>query len=636
MAEPAAHEQSGAEVETHEFQAEVSRLLDIVANALYSKREVFIRELISNSADACDRRRYQALTDPSLGVEGGHYEITIAVSEKAKTITFSDNGVGMNHDDLVAHLGTIARSGTAAFLDQMAAASADGGTPDITQIGQFGVGFYSAFTVAESVDVLSRKVGEEPAWRWRSDGKGSFSVSAAARDQAGTDVTLHLKKDAKEFLERQRIELVVRRYADHISFPITLQHDGDRQTLNAGSALWMRGKSEIDEEQYAEFYRTVAGAFDAPWLTMHNKAEGRIEYTSLLFVPSTAPLDLYDPVRRPRLRLYVKRVFITDDCPGLLPPYLRFLRGVVDSEDLPLNISREMLQSNPVVDRISAALVKRLLGELKKRATKDPDGYMAFWGNFGSVLKEGIYEDAERRGELLELARFASTHGDQLVSLRDYRERMVPGQDAIYYMSGESAETIASSPQLEGFRARGVEVLLLSDPVDDFWLSAVDGYEDTPFKSVTQGGADLSKLGEAPDSTVKDEDPDAKTAVDRLVAMMQLTLKDSVKAVRASDRLTESPVCLVADDGDLDMRLERMLRQQNRAGFTSLRILEVNPEHDVIRKLAGQVGAPGGEALVEDAAQLLLDQARIVEGEPLPDPAAFSRRLARFVGRGLG
>ncbi len=636
MAETAADDQSGVQTETHEFQAEVSRLLDIVANALYSNREVFIRELISNGADACDRRRYQALTDPDLGVDGGDYGITIAVSAKARTITFADNGIGMNHDDLVAHLGTIARSGTAAFLEQMAAASAEGGAPDLTQIGQFGVGFYSAFTVADSVDVISRKVGEETAWHWQSDGKGRFSVSAAERDQVGTDVTLHLKKDAKEFLEKARIEQVVRRYADHIPFPIELEHDGDRQTLNAGSALWMRGKSEISDDQYAEFYRTTAGAFDAPWLTLHNKAEGRIEYTSLLFVPSAAPLDLYDPLRRPRLRLYVKRVFITDDCPGLLPPYLRFLRGVVDSEDLPLNISREMLQSNPVVDRIGAALVKRLLGELKKRANKDPEGYAAFWDNFGSVLKEGIYEDSERRAELLELSRFASTHGDQPVSLHAYRERMVDGQDAIYYLSGESAETIAASPQLEGFRARGVEVLLLSDPVDDFWINTVGGFEDIPFTSVTQGGADLSKLGEVPDRPSKDEDPEAKTAVDRLVAMMQLSLKDAVKAVRASDRLTESPVCLVADDGDLDMRLERMLRQQNRAGMTSLRILEVNPEHEVIRKLAGQIGAPGGEALIEDAALLLLDQARIVEGEPLPDPAEFSKRMARFVGRGLG
>jgi molecular chaperone HtpG len=616
--------------ETRSFQAEVSRLLDIVAHSLYSDKKVFLRELISNASDACDRRRYLALTEPSLGAPDGAYRVVIRPDAKTKTLTIEDNGIGMTETDLVENLGTIARSGTAAFVRGL-----DGESKrDLSMIGQFGVGFYSSFMVAERVEVTSLKAGETQAHCWASDGKGEFTVSPAEKAEIGTQIVLYIREAETEFLETHRLSTVVKTYADHIALPIVLINGDKEETLNSASALWTRPKSDISTEQYKEFYHSVGHSFDDPWLTLHWKAEGVLEYTSLLFVPSSKPFDLFDPARKHAVRLYVRRVFVTDDCPDLLPSYLRFVKGVVDSEDLPLNISRETLQANPMIAKIRQGLVKRVLGDLAKKGTDAPEEYAKFWENFGAVLKEGLYEDYEQREALLGLARFKSTAVEGLTSLEDYVGRMKQGQKVIFTITGDSAEAVLRSPQLEGFRAKGVEVLLLTDPVDEFWLPSVGKFRSFEFKSVTRGGADLSAI-EGTDGKKESDGPEPPKGTESLIALLKLTLADAVKDVRASERLTDSPVCLVADEDDMDMHLARLLKQHGRATETAKRILEINPHHVLIQRLAAQVSIQGSAAKLEDAAWLLLDQARIVEGETLPDPASFARRLAVCLERGL-
>ena len=632
--------------ETFTFQAEVSKLLDIVAHALYSQKEIFLRELISNASDACDKLRYDSLTNPGLVGDSGIFQIKLTTDKKAKTLTISDNGIGMNREDLVETLGTIARSGTQAFMDALTQAKSvkdkkknGDDSSNIDLIGQFGVGFYSSFMVAERVEVVTRKANEEAAWLWISDGTGEFTIDEATRDQHGTDVTVFLKKDDKEFLEPQRIEHIVKTYSDHIGIPIILaaaKKGEEDRTLNQASALWAREKRDISVEDYTEFYHHVGQMWDEPWLTLHNRVEGVMSYTNLLFIPSSRPFDLFNPERKAQLKLYVKRVYITDNCDELLPGYMRFVRGVVDSEDIPLNISREMLQHNPALAKIKKALSKRVFNELKKRAKNAPNEYAEFWGNFGAVMKEGLYEDFDNRDVLLELARFRSTTQEGLISLKDYVERMPDGQDAIFYIAGEDAEAIAQSPQLEGFKAKGIEVLLLTDPVDEFWIPSVGTFEDKTFKSATRGGADLSAIGKnKSESDAKSKDgkktsgqPD-NTKVEPLIAAFKVALGDKVKDVRASERLTDSPVCLVADDGDMDMNIERLLKQHNQLSETTPRVLEINADHALIKKLLKKAKAAEGiDPVVEEAAFLLFDQARIVEGEPIADPLAFSRRMA--------
>ncbi len=629
--------------ETHSFQAEVSRLLDIVANALYSNKEVFLRELISNASDACDRLRYLAITQPELAGDGGDFAITIQPDSKAKTLVVADNGIGMNRDELVENLGTIARSGTAAFMSQLEDKKDGAGL-----IGQFGVGFYSAFMVADKVTVETRKAGEDKGWRWTSDGQGSYAIAESDETpEHGTRITLQIKKDQREFLEDSRLRHIIKTYSDHIAIPIKLAAQGkdgaapeETASVNAASALWTRPKSEIGDEQYKEFYHHVGQSFDEPWLRLHFKAEGKIEYTGLLFIPSTQPFDLFHPDRKNRVKLYVRRVFITDDCPELLPSYLRFLRGVIDSEDMPLNVSRELLQHNPLLAKIKSAVVKRVLGELKKKAEKAPDDYAAFWTTFGPVLKEGVYEDHDQRDTLLGLLRFRSSTQAGLTSLADYVARMKEGQETIYFISGEKEETLARSPQLEGFAAKEVEVLYFTDPVDDFWITMVPDFEGKAFKSVTKAGTDLDKVKAAESDADKDKDDGDDTAkdsqVDGVLAFIKLALKDAVKDVRASERLTNSAVCLVADEGDMDIHLERLLKQHNQLDQASSRVLEINPRHPLIKALAEGIDKPGAGEALEDIAFLLLDQARIVEGEPLPDPAAFARRMASMLEKGLG
>jgi molecular chaperone HtpG len=613
--------------ETLSFQAEVGRLLDIVARSLYSDKEVFLRELISNASDACDRLRYAALTDPGLAAGGVAYRVVLTPDKAARTLTVADNGIGMSREDLVGNLGTIARSGTRAFVEQLAGSKPS----DLSMIGQFGVGFYSAFMVAREVEVFSRKAGEAQGWRWASDGKGAFTIGPVEHAPRGTRIVLHLAEGEDEFLEPHRLRHIVTTHSDHIPIPVVLVgEDGKEETLNRASALWTRPKAEITEEQYRDFYRHVGHAYDEPWATVHWRAEGMIEYAALLFVPTAAPFDLFQPERRHSVKLYVRRVFVSDDAEGLIPSWLRFLRGVIDSEDLPLNVSRELLQSNPMVAKIRQGVTKRILAELGRKAKDDPASYATFWSTFGAVLKEGIYEDPESREALLPLLRFRTTNGDGVASFEEIVGRLRPGQDAIYYITGDDLEALKASPQLEGFRARGVEVLLLTDPIDEFAIPMLGTYKDKPLKSVTRGGADLSRIEPAADAPVPQQTPAAE--VDTLVVRLKAALADAVKDVRASQRLTDSAVCLVADENDTDMRLERLLAKHKQLTVSSKRILEVNPAHPLIRALAAPTRT---DADVADAAFLLLDQARILEGEAIPDAAAFARRLSSVMTRGL-
>jgi len=622
--------------EKMEFQAEVSKVLGLVINSLYSNKEIFLRELISNSSDACDKLRYLSLTDQQLAKGLAEFSINITTVKKDRTITIADNGIGMNNADLVENLGTVARSGTTAFLESLSGDE----KKDSALIGQFGVGFYASFSVAEKVEVLTRKAGEKQAWLWTSDGKSSYSIAEAERNDPGTSVTVYLKKEEKDYIEEARIRNIVRTYSDHISIPIMLAgKEGDTQ-INTGSAIWTRQKKDITDEQYKEFYHHVANVYDEPWLTLHNRAEGKIEYTNLMFIPSSKPYDLMNPDRKNRLQLYVKRVFITDDCDDLMPAYLRFVRGIVDSEDLPLNISREMLQHNVVVKRIRSALIRRVFNELKKKAEKDPEEFSKFWANFGAVLKEGLYEDHENRDKILEIVRFNSTASDKLISLAEYVDRMKKGQTEIYYISGEGLDLVKASPQLEGFKARGIEVLLMTDPVDEFWLPMVGQFDEKPFTSATSGSVDLSKIKSVKDKKENDDKNEAKKADDASVAKLILALKESlgetVKDVCSSDRLTDSAVCLVAGEGDMDLHLERMLKMQGQMEVpTAARVLEINPAHPLIIKMSEVVNKPTKKTALNDMALLLFDQARIIEGEPVSDPAAFSQRLNSILEQGL-
>lgn len=635
------------------FEAEVGRVLDLVINSLYTHREIFLRELVSNASDALDKLRYESLSQPELLGEHPDLEVRLIVDKAAGTLTIADDGIGMSHDELAENLGTIARSGTARFLENVS-----GDTKNDTQlIGRFGVGFYSVFMVADEVAVISRRAGSDHTWTWRSDGRTGYTLGDGDREiERGTVVVLKLKDDAKEFLEGNRIRHLVRTYSDHVAFPINLvespapAEEGEEtpsepapEQINAANALWRRPKSEITDEQYTEFYHHVAHAFDEPLSRLHFSVEGALSYTGLLFVPSQAPFDLYDPQRRNGVKLYVRRVFITDQLDDLLPRYLRFVSGIVDSEDLQLNVSRESLQNNAVMARIKKGLVKRLLDELQRLAGEAaPEGetetpYEKFWSAFGAVLKEGLYEDQENRERLFELARFKSTNGDGWVSLKDYVGRMQDGQDAILTISGENETALKSSPQLEQARAKGVEVLLLTDQIDDFWLPMAGAFDGKPFKSLTRDNVDLSAIGADANEGDEPEAPEEANAdVDRLLARMKIALGDAVADVRVSKRLTDSAVCLVAAENAMDMRFERFLKQHNQVGQLSQRVLEVNPKHALIAEMASRSGDEAAAADLDELAGLLLDQARVVEGEPLPNPGEFSRRMSKFLSRALG
>lgn len=637
--------------ETLSFGADVSRLLDIVARALYSNRDVFLRELISNAADACDRLRYEALAKPFLTKDDPAFKIRIYRDPPSRILTVVDNGIGMNRDELVKNLGTIAWSGSAAVMDELSKASS---ADKVNLIGQFGVGFYASFMVSLNVKVVSRKAGEDQTWVWESDGKTGFTVREATADEAkqllanrGTAINMKIDDDSSEYLLMEKLKMVVLQYSDHINVPIYLGRgdgtDDDNQAaqiqVNKASALWMRSKNDIDEEQYTEFYHHIGHGMDKPLMTSHWRAEGTIEFNALMFVPTLRPWDLYDPSRKNAVRLYVKRVFITDDCEGLMYPWLRFMRGVIDSEDLPLNISREMLQHNPVIKKIRSSVAKRVLGDLNKLAGDNPIAYGSFWNQFGAVLKEGLYDAPEHRIDLLKAVRFYSTHeGTDLVSLADYVSRMKPGQEHIYYISGENIDNLRNSPQLEGFKARGIEVLLFTDTIDDFWLQSVQDYEQKAFRSVTKGDVDLTKFGEAKGDDAQSKQHENIEQTDshrRLLAIIQETLKEDIGEVRYSHRLTSSPACLVAGENEVDLRMERVLRVHQKYDAPSKRVLEINPDHALIIRMAEMSKDGGTGAEMADAAHLLLDQARIIQGEPVPDPTDFARRLAYFMQKSL-
>lgn len=614
------------------FAAEVSQLLHLMVHAVYSDREVFLRELVSNAADACERLRMEALEKPDLLAGATDFRIVLTPDKTAGSLTIEDNGIGMDADALAGNLGTIARSGTKAFLEK---APKDGSK----LIGQFGVGFYSAFMVADTVDVISRPVRSDKAWRWRSDGKGTYSVTEISADEAparGTRVVLTLKDDAKEFAEPGTIERVIAEHSAHVPIPISLTiADGTVKQLTDGSALWRKPKAEIDEKAYTEFYHHSSGQFDEPAVTLHFRVEGRQEYAGLLFIPSTKPFDLFDPSRKGRIKLYVRRVFITDEA-GIVPAWLRFVRGVIDSEDLPLNLSREMLQTNPILAQIGKGATSRVLNELERLAKDDTETFQKVWDAFGTVIKEGLYEDPERRDALFGIARFrTSTSGDDWRTLADYVGAMKENQTAIYYALGDSRQAIAASPHLEGFRKRGVEVLLLSDPVDAFWVQTALGYEGKPLQSITQGTADLSKIpveGEPEEDQTADEGSRATVAT--LAARFKQALGERVSDVRVSSRLTDSPVCIVAPDIGPDRQLERILAMQSGGSKGAAPVLEINPSHPMIRALAGKVAGGGDE--IDNAAFVLFGQAQILDGESPDDAADFARRVGKLLEASLG
>ena len=604
--------ETGAVEEKREFGAEVGRLLDLVVHSLYSDREIFLRELVANAADATDRRRFEALTTPALTLPEGA-RVRIAPDKDSKTITLSDDGIGMGREDMVANLGTIARSGTRAFGEQIA-----GATPDQrpSLIGQFGVGFYSAFMVAERVEVVSRRAGTDEAWRWASEGQGTYTIAPATRDAPGTDIVLHIRADAEEFLESYRLETIVRKWADHITLPIVIVRDGEEIAANEGTALWRKSKGDVTPEAAKEFYHHVAHAFDEPWATLHWRAEGALEFTAMLFVPGSKPFEPLEQQRESRIRLHVRRMFITDEA-ELLPPFLRFVKGVVDTEDLPLNVSREMLQSTPVLARIRKAVTGKVLSELKSRA-KDNDAFATFWENFGAVVKEGIWEDAEHRGEVAGFARFKSSAVEGWTTLGDYVARMKTSQEAIYYLVGDNEAALRASPQLEGFRARGVEVLLLDEPVDAFWPDRLYNFEEKPLRSVTGGADDLGKL--APETPAEGKAADLTA----LLPALKAALGEAIREARSTDRLTTSAVVLAAGGAGPDLQLQRLLRRSGQALPPTPPILELNPRHALIAALAARASA--GEP-VEDAAHLLLDLARIQDGEVPAEPARFAQRV---------
>ncbi|MBR0961168.1 molecular chaperone HtpG [Bradyrhizobium japonicum] len=621
---------SDTAVHTQPFQAEVSELLHLMVHSVYSETDIFLRELISNASDACDKLRYEAIASPALLGEGDALRIRIVPNKTAKTLTIADNGIGMERQELIDHLGTIARSGTKAFVSKLKEAK-DG----LGLIGQFGVGFYSAFMVAEKIVVISRRAGESDVWTWTSSGGSGFEIARASDEEAarvtrGTEIVLHLKDDAKKYLETYEIERIVTAYSDNILFPIELvPEEGEPRQINSASALWQRSKSELTADDYKKAYQQIASAFDDPAMTLHYRAEGRYSYAVLLFAPSTKPFDLFEPNRKGRVKLYVRRVFITDDA-DLLPGYLRFIRGVVDSEDLPLNISREMLQNNPQLAQIRKAVATRGVSELESLADKDPENFAKIWDAFGAVLKEGIYEDFERREKLLALSRFTTTSGDKR-SLKQVIADFKPNQTEIYYLVGDSIERLKSNPRLEAATARGIEVLLLSDPVDAFWTSMPSEFEGKPLKSLSQGDLNLDlipRLDEA-DEAKKDE-PAADEAA--TIAVIKAALGERVSDVKASTRLTSSASCLVADSQGPSRELERILAQQNR-GMKTKPILEINLRHPLVTAVTK---AQAGSKVVDDLSLLLLEQAQILDGELPEDPAAFAARLNRLVLQGLG
>lgn len=617
---------------THAFQTEISQLLDLMINSLYSQKEIFLRELISNSSDAIDKRRFAALTDASLLNDEEELAVTITTDTDSKTLTIADNGIGMTHDEVIENIGTIARSGTKKFMEALKGGKDDS---DMSLIGQFGVGFYSVFMVAEKVTLVTRKAGEEASIRWESDGKGEFSIGEDEQSSVGTSITLHLREEESEYLDDFRLKHIVNKYSEHISLPIKMlgalptdeegnpQEDAEREleTINTGIALWARAKNEISEEEYQSFYQSLSYDMEPPLSTLHHKVEGNLEYTSLLFIPKKAPFDLWNRDTRKGIKLYVRRIFIMDDAEHLMPNYLRFIKGVIDSADLPLNVSREILQSDRDIQKIKARAVKRVLDELKRITKDEPDTYQEFWAEFGQVIKEGVVEDTANKETILPLLRFASTKTDssvQNVSLDEYTERMSNDQDAIYYITAESHKAAQGSPHLEMFAKKDIEVLLLSDPVDEWLVNSIFEHNEKPLKSVTKGDLEL-------DEDEKKEQDELKQELSPITEKLQEILAESVKEVRLTNRLTESPACLVADANDPGANLERIMKAMGQDAPSSKPVLEINPDHALIKGLSADSDD------FADWAQVLFDQAALSEGAQIKDPANYVKLVNRLL-----
>jgi molecular chaperone HtpG len=613
-----------------EFQTEVSQLLQLIVHSLYSHPEIFLRELISNSSDALDKLRHLTLTDEAYKSLPFDPRIDLELDETNKTLTIADTGIGMSEEELASNLGTIARSGTKNFVSQL---SGDA-KKDSNLIGQFGVGFYSAFMVADKVEVVSRKAGEEQAWRWISDGKTGFDIEPAERSTAGTTVLLHFNEEGAQYANSWRLQEIVKKYSNHIAFPIFLTYDKSEwdenekksnkvpttEQVNSASALWRRNKSELKDEDYKELYKSISGDWEDPLFWFHTRAEGSLEYTTLFYVPAKPPFDLYHADYKPGVKLYVRRVFIMDDAKELLPTYLRFVRGIIDSEDLPLNVSREILQQNRVLTSIRTASVKKILSELKNISSAQPELYLKFINLYNRPLKEGLYGDYANREPLLDLVRFKSTKVEGLTSLADVKSRMKEGQKSIYYITGGAESLLRTSPLLEIYKKKDLEVLILDDDIDEIVFSGVDKYGDIDLKAVSKA---------ATSEDLKDEaEPDKAEALKPLLDKLKATLGDRVKDVRASVRLADSPSCIVSDEEEPSLKMQQMLRAMGQKDMPALKpTLEINPDHEIVKKLLGR----SDDAVAQDAAWLLFDQALLMEGVPLQDPATFVQRLNRVL-----
>ena len=621
----------------HEFQTEVTQLLDLMIHSLYSNKEIFLRELISNASDAIDKLHFLTLTDDKYKALEYRPKIKIELNKEKKTLSISDTGIGMNEVELIENLGTIAKSGTKSFLSNLSGDK----KKDSQLIGQFGVGFYSAFMVADKIEVLSKKAGEEQAWKWSSEANGNYEIKKAKKVDFGTKITLHIKDDESEFLEFYRIEEIVKKYSNHIPFGIYMDKEETIPTkkegeepkkekkevqINKASALWTLNKREIKDEEYKDFYKQISHDSSDPFLWIHTIAEGTLEYKTLFYIPSTPPMDLYRVDYQPGVKLYVKRVFITDDEKELLPTYLRFIKGIIDAEDLPLNISREILQENRILEAIKRASVKKILGELKKLKEKDEKRYLEFWGNFGKVLKEGLYSDFENRDTLLDLVLFKSSKRDGLISLKEYKDDMKEDQKSIYYITGENESLLKNSPLIEQFKTKDIEVLLLDEEVDAIVIPMIHEYDKTPIKPVNN-----SDIDEEIKSKEEANEEEEKELTEVIVKMKEL-LKDDVKDVKVSSRLSDSPSVLVYDKNDPDFQMQEMLKQMGQSNIPKVKpILEINPKHEIFKKIIEKKEF----ASLSDISLLLLDQAKLAEGMKIDDVAGFSRRLNKYIAKAL-
>ena len=603
---------------TQTFEADTGKILNIVINSLYSDRDIFLRELLSNASDAIQKRKFLGQTDPAV-LNNEIDNIEIVINKKKKIIEITDTGIGLSDSELAETLGTIAKSGTSAFLQELDGEESSKDAAK-TLIGQFGVGFYSAFMVADKVEVVSRKAGTSKSSIWESDGQSGFSINNSEDEQVvGTKIILHLKKDAKEFATTDKIKSLIKKYSDHISVPINIKEaDGEIEQANSATAIWTKATSEISDEEYKEFYNSTFGTFDEPFATLHNKSEGTLEFTNLLFIPKTAPFDLFDPERKTKINLYINRVFISNDLEGVIPTWLRFIKGILDTTSLDLNVSREMVQNNPVLKKISKSLTKRVLSELKKRLKKDEVAYDAFWEQFGKVLKEGLYEDIENKDKIAEIIRVRSFKEDKLITLQSYIDSMIDGQDKIYVLTADTLEQAQSSPHLEGFKAQGIDVLLMTDPIDAFWTSQMKSFQEKDFLSISREKYDISKLGE-----VKDEDGEDNENTDEVYSpIVKECLGDLVEDVKASKNLIDSPVRLVAGEGGLDFNLERILKAQNPEFEGSKKVLEINLTHKLIKKLPAL-----SSETQKSLCRVLFEQARILDGEMPSNSLQFSKDL---------